>query len=101
MSTFRWCCFTACSEKVKSQILSASQISWWPGLRKGAPDAVGICKVGAETMWRTSLSKKKSMNIFLECVPSTLTQEKPGFPECLLSVKYHARALCTTPTPTY
>lgn len=27
------------------------------------------------------------------CVPSTRTQEPPGFPECLLSGRHHARAL--------
>lgn len=40
---------------------------------KGSSDALGICKVGTETMWKTSLLKKKSMNIFLESVPSSLT----------------------------
>lgn len=63
----------------KAEILSTLQISWQPELMKSLSDILGICKLDAETMWKTPLSKKKSMNIFLECVPSTPDPRKTLF----------------------
>ena len=38
-------------------------------------DALGVSRFSAETVWKTPLSKKKSTNVFLKCVPP-----KSGFP---------------------
>ena len=43
-------------------------------------DALGVFKFSAETVWKTPLLKKKSTNVFLNCVPLSLTYAKSGFP---------------------